>query len=76
MVYTNLLIFVSQSRSALRNSSEMMITTEQDIINSIPPDDEISDWDVTLMDGLEEEPHEEETKEPEQTKINRLVYTK
>ena len=38
-----------------KNASEMMITTNEDIINSIPPDDEISDWDVTLMDGLEDE---------------------
>jgi hypothetical protein len=32
-----------------------MITTNEDIINSIPPDDEISDWDSTLMDGLDDE---------------------
>ena len=38
-----------------QNASEMMITTNQDIINAIPPDDEISDWDATLMDGLEDE---------------------
>jgi hypothetical protein len=46
-----------------------------------PSDDEISDWDVTLMDGLEDE---EEIPEPvitfgdavEKPKINRLVYTK
>lgn len=38
-----------------QNASEMMITTNEDIINSIPPDDEISDWDATLMDGLEDE---------------------
>lgn len=37
------------------NASEMMITTNEDIINSIPPDDEISDWDSTLMDGLDDE---------------------
>jgi hypothetical protein len=33
----------------------MMITTNEDIIESIPSDDEISDWDITLMDGLEDE---------------------
>ena len=38
-----------------QNASEMMITTNEDIIESIPSDDEISDWDITLMDGLEDE---------------------
>jgi hypothetical protein len=38
-----------------QNSEEMMLTTNDDIIESIPSDDEVSDWDVTLMDGLEEE---------------------
>jgi superfamily II DNA/RNA helicase len=38
-----------------QNASEMMITTDEDIINSIPDDEETSDWDVTLMDGLEDE---------------------
>jgi hypothetical protein len=33
-----------------------MLTTNDDIIQSIPPDDEFSEWDVTLMDGLENEP--------------------
>jgi hypothetical protein len=62
-----------------QNASEMMITIDEDIINSIPPDDEISDWDSTLMDGLEEE-----ISEPvitfgdaaEKPRINRLTYTK
>jgi len=65
--------------STPQNASEMMITTDEDIINSIPPDDEISDWDSTLMDGLEEE-----ISEPiitfgdaaEKPRINRLTYTK
>ena len=35
--------------------SEMMLTTNDDIIESIPSDDDVSDWDVTLMDGLEDE---------------------
>jgi hypothetical protein len=39
-----------------QNASEMMLTTNDDIIQSIPPDDEFSEWDVTLMDGLENEP--------------------
>jgi len=68
-------ILLQPSKSP-QTPSEMMLTTEEDIINSIPSDDEIFDLDVTLMDGLEEEPHQEETKEPEQPKINRLVYTK
>lgn len=37
------------------SAQEMMLSTNEDIINSIPADDDISDWDVTLMDGLEEE---------------------
>jgi hypothetical protein len=65
---------------APQTPSEMVVTTDEDIIESIPSDDEISDWDVTLMDGLEEE----ETSEPimtfgeaaEKPRINRLVYTK
>jgi hypothetical protein len=48
----------------------------------LPPDDEISDWDSTLMDGLEDEG--EEISEPvitfgdaaEKPRINRLTYTK
>jgi hypothetical protein len=48
----------------------------------LPPDDEISDWDSTLMDGLEDE--REEISEPvitfgdaaEKPRINRLTYTK
>jgi hypothetical protein len=43
-----------------QNASEMMLTTNNDIIESIPPDDEISNWDETLMDGLEEEIFQEE----------------
>ena len=38
-----------------QNVEETMLTTNNDIIESIPKDDEVSDWDVTLMDGLEEE---------------------
>jgi hypothetical protein len=38
-----------------QNAQEMMLTTNDDIISSIPSDDEISDWDETLLDGIEEE---------------------
>ena len=65
--------------SAPQNASEMMITTDEDIINSIPPDDEISDWDSTLMDGIDEPSvvkQPEEITEPETPKINRLTYLK
>lgn len=70
-----------------KSPKEMMITSEEDIINSIPSDDELSDWDSTLMDGLEDEVYDSEGNlmnksidlEPiieEIPKINRLVYTK
>ena len=38
-----------------KNASEMMITSNEDIINSIPEDDDMSDWDVTLSDGFDED---------------------
>ena len=62
-----------------QNTSEMMLTTNDDIISSIPSDEEISDWDVTLMDGLEEENFEPVItfgNAAEKPKINRLVYTR
>jgi hypothetical protein len=37
-----------------QNTQEMLLTTNDEIITSIPSDDEISDWDLTLMDGLDE----------------------
>ena len=37
------------------NVPEMTLTNNQEIIESIPSDDEFTDWDVTLMDGLEDE---------------------
>lgn len=46
---------VKESPIPPQNASEMMLTTNQEIIESIPSDDEFSDWDVTLMDGLEDE---------------------
>ena len=72
-----------KSSSIPQTPSEMMITTNEDVINSIPPDDEMSDWDVTLMDGLEDEGGISEPghgitfgNAVEKPKINRLVYTK
>jgi hypothetical protein len=61
-----------------QNASEMMITTDEDIIKSIPKDDDISDWDVTLMDGLEEEDDIQNITQstPLDSKINRLSYIK
>ena len=37
------------------NIPDITVTPESDIIDSTPLDDEISDWDATLMDGLEDE---------------------
>jgi hypothetical protein len=55
----------------LQNESEMVVT------NSLH--DEMSDWDVTLMDGLEEENFEPVITiedDVDKPKINRLVYTR
>ena len=49
-----------QPSSSPQNASEMMLTTNDDIIASIPSDDEMTDWDVTLMDGLDEVQNENE----------------
>jgi hypothetical protein len=46
---------IKESSVAPQNVEEMMSTTNSDIIESIPSDDDVSDWDVTLMDGLEDE---------------------
>lgn len=46
---------ISPETTSTLNVPEMMLTTNQEIIESIPSDDEFSDWDVTLMDGLEDE---------------------
>lgn len=60
-----------------KTAQEMMITSEKDIIDSIPPDNEVSDWDSTLMDSLvEEEPNYDTPEIKEESKINRLVYSK
>ena len=74
---------VKKSLVSPQNASEMMITTNKDIIESIPSDDEVSDWDITLMDGLEdEEPFftEEETEkifqeEPTEEEVQRNFST-
>jgi hypothetical protein len=65
-----------ESSNTPQNTSEMMLTTNDDIINSIPSDDEISDWDSTLMDGLENEEFELVKPTEEGLKINRLNYVK
>ncbi len=36
-----------------QNAQEMMLTTDDDIIMTIPPDDEISDWDIIPSDNGE-----------------------
>jgi hypothetical protein len=46
---------IKEPSVAPENATEMMTTTNEDIIESIPADDDVSDWDVTLMDGLEDE---------------------
>lgn len=46
---------ISPETTSTLNVPEMMLTTNQEIIESIPSDDEFSDWDVTLMDGLDED---------------------
>ena len=47
---------INPETTSTLNVPEMMLPTNQEIIESIPSDDEFSDWDVTLMDGLEDEP--------------------
>jgi len=44
-----------ETTSTLNVPELMTLTTNQEIIESIPSDDEFTDWDVTLMDGLDEE---------------------
>jgi len=64
-----------------QNASEMMITTDKDIIKSIPQDDEISDLDLDETEVVEVP---EEISEPvitfgdavEKPRINRLSYVK
>ena len=59
-----------------QNASEMMITNDEDIINSIPSDDEMSDWDLTpeppaWMDEVPE-PTEEDYRDWDVTLTNGL----
>jgi hypothetical protein len=46
---------INPETTSTLNVPEMMLTTNQEIIESIPSDDEFTDWDVTLMDGLDED---------------------
>jgi len=46
---------INPETTSTLNVPEMMLTTNQEIIKSIPSDDEFTDWDVTLMDGLDED---------------------
>ena len=46
---------INPETTSTLNVPEMMLPTNQEIIESIPSDDEFSDWDVTLMDGLDED---------------------
>jgi len=46
---------IKEPHHSPQNAEEMMLTTNSDIIESIPSDDEFTDWDVTLMDGLDED---------------------
>jgi hypothetical protein len=62
--YDNAKSVPQEPSSSPQNASEMMLTTNDDIITSIPSDDEMSDWDVTLMDGLDEVQNENENIEP------------
>jgi hypothetical protein len=62
--YDNAKSVPQEPSSSPQNVSEMMLTTNDDIITSIPSDDEMSDWDVTLMDGLDEVQNENENIEP------------
>jgi hypothetical protein len=61
-----------------QNESEEVVTTYE-YTDASMPSDEISDWDATLMDGLEEENFEPVITfggAAEKPKINRLVYTR
>ena len=61
-----------------QNESEVAVTTYE-YTDASMPSDEISDWDATLMDGLEEENFEPVITfggAAEKPKINRLVYTR
>lgn len=42
-----------ENKNTPKNASEMMLTTNDDIIKSIPSDDETTDLDITSIEGLE-----------------------
>jgi len=65
---------VKEPSVAPENTSEM-ITTNEDIIESIPADDNVSDWDVTLMDGLEPEVENIVQEEPKVEEIPQIFST-
>ena len=46
---------INPETTSTLNVPETMLTTNQEVIESIPSDNEFADWDVTLMDGLEDE---------------------
>jgi hypothetical protein len=45
---------VIESSVSPQNAEELMLTTNSDIIESIPPDDEFTDWDLPLEDANED----------------------
>jgi hypothetical protein len=61
--------------SVVHENTSEMITTNEDIIESIPADDEVSDWDVTLMDGLEPEVANIFQEEPKEEEIPQIFST-
>jgi hypothetical protein len=65
---------VKEPSVAPENTSEI-ITTNEDIIESIPEDDNVSDWDVTLMDGLEPEIENIFQEEPTEEEIPQIFST-
>jgi hypothetical protein len=65
--------------SSPQNAAEMMLTTNDDIISSIPADDEISSWDLAIDDTPEEVVELEETPSPEnnfQTMMDEIIERK
>jgi hypothetical protein len=60
---------------APKNATEMIITTNEDVIESIPSDDDVSDWDVTLMDGLDSEDENIFQEEPKEEEIPQIFST-
>jgi hypothetical protein len=65
--------------SSPQNVAEMMLTTNDDIISSIPADDEISNWDLAIDDTPEDVVELEETPSPEnnfQTMMDEIIERK